>query len=279
METKCVSINTNGLLINKDNIKRLIDSPLHNINVSLDAATADTYRRIRGADFNAVLNNVRNFVRIRDQLEAKLPLLYLNMTLMRANIEELPLFIELVSQLKGDRADFWHMANALDHQKVAWKVERDGWIFDYQEQLPSKYPALTNRMVRQALDRSAVLGVKVKTGVRNQLLLPEESEGNESVNTAADSPDGIDSVSGHSEECSEDSFCDAAWRWLVIHIDGRVRACCYMQKPVGDWQEQTIEQIWNGKIMQEVRIAVRQRRLHPACKGAVCKYSRALDVR
>jgi MoaA/NifB/PqqE/SkfB family radical SAM enzyme len=98
------------------NIERLIDSPLHNINVSLDAATPDTYRKIRGADFNAVLNNIRNFVHIRDQLGSKAPLLYLNMTLMRANIEELPLFIELVSQLKGDRAYFFHMADDVNRE-------------------------------------------------------------------------------------------------------------------------------------------------------------------
>ena len=278
-ETKCVSINTNGLLLNKDNIERLIDSPLHNINVSLDAATPDTYRKIRGADFSSVLNNIRKFVRIRDQLGAKAPLLYLNMTLMRANIEELPLFIELVSQLKGDRAYFWHMSDALGQENVSWRVERDGWTFDYQEQLLSKYPALANRMVRLALNRASELGVSVETGVRNQLWLPEAPETTQLDNTPANSSSHVESEGSDSEESVEEPDCDAPWRWLVIHIDGRVRGCCYMRQPVGDLHEQTIEQIWNGKIMQQVRIAVRERVVHPVCKGAVCKYSRALEAR
>ena len=252
-ERKCVSISTNGQLLNKDNIERLINSPLQNINVSLDAATPDTYRKIRGADFTVVLNNIRNFVRMRDQLQAKLPLLYLNMTLMKANIEELPLFIELVSQLKGDRAYFWHMSDGFDHKNVAWKVERDGWTFDYWEQVSSKYPALTNRMVRLALNRASELGVSVDTGLRNQLWLPEESQSNQSDNTPANCADYVESMKGESEECPEDSGCDAPWRWLLIHIDGRVRTCCYTHKTVGDFNKETIEQIWNGKIMQEVR--------------------------
>jgi MoaA/NifB/PqqE/SkfB family radical SAM enzyme len=278
-ETKCVSINTNGLLLNKDNIERLIDSPLHNINVSLDAATPDTYRRIRGADFSVVLNNIRNFVRVRDQLGAKAPLLYLNMTLMRANIEELPLFIELVSQLKGDRAYFWHMSDALDHENVAWRIERDGWIFDYQEQLTSRYPGLTNRMVHLALNRASELGVSVETGVRNQLWLPEDSQSKQASNDPAHSTECVASGTGDSQVCLENSGCDAPWRWLVIHVDGAVRACCYMQQAVGDWHRESIEKIWNGKIMQEVRIAVRERRVHTACKGAVCRYSSALEAR
>ena len=278
-ETKCVSINTNGLLLNKDDIERLINSPLHNINVSLDAATPDTYRKIRGADFNAVLNNIRNFVRIRDQLGAKAPLLYLNMTLMRANIEELPLFIELVSQLKGDRAYFFHMADDAIRENYDWKLERDGWTFDYQEQLPSKCPTLANRMVRQALNRAAELEVNVETGGRRQLWLPEKWQGNQSDNTSANCTDRCDSATFDSAECKEDSGCDAPWRWLVIYVDGAVRACCYMQQAIGNWHKETIEQIWNGKIMQEVRTAVREKRVHPACKGAHCRYSRALEAR
>lgn len=278
-ETKCVSINTNGLLLNIDNIERLINSPLHNINVSLDAATPETYRRIRGADFNTVLNNIKNFVRIRDQLGAKLPLLYLNMTLMRANIEELPRFIELVSQVKGDRAYFYHMADDLNREDYSWRLVRDGWTFDYQDQLPSKCAPLANRIVRQALNRAAELGVDVETGGRRQMWLPEDPLSNQQVNSSANCPDCIDEATIHSEECMEDSGCDAPWRWLVIYVDGTVRACCYMQQAIGDWHRETIEQIWNGKIMQEVRIAVREKRVHPACKGAHCRYSRSLEGR
>jgi MoaA/NifB/PqqE/SkfB family radical SAM enzyme len=278
-ETKCVSINTNGMLLNKDNIERLINSPLQNINVSLDAATPETYRKIRGADFNVLLNNIRNFVRIRDQLGAKLPLLYLNMTLMRANIEELPQFIRLVSQLKGERAYFWNMNDSLECIINARRVERDGWTFNYLEQLPSRYPALTNRMVRLALDLASELGVRVEAGIQTQVWLPEESQNSQNEDTPATCGDHRELVTSDSEECLEDLDCDAPWRWLVTRIDGRVRPCCFMQKPIGDLHTQTIEEIWNGKMMQEVRIAIRERYLHPACKGAVCKYSRALEAR
>jgi MoaA/NifB/PqqE/SkfB family radical SAM enzyme len=134
-------------------------------------------------------------------------------------------------------------------------------------------------MIRLALRRASELGVIVDTGVRDQMWLPEESQSDQSDNTPGNCGEFVESMTGESEECVEDSGCDAPWRWLLISIDGRVRTCCYTQKPVGDLNKETIEQIWNGKIMREVRAAVREGRAHPVCKGATCKYSRTFEVR
>ena len=45
-EGECVSINSNGLLLNETAARRLIHGRLHDITISLDAATHETYRKI-----------------------------------------------------------------------------------------------------------------------------------------------------------------------------------------------------------------------------------------
>jgi radical SAM protein with 4Fe4S-binding SPASM domain len=63
-----VHLTTNGQLLNKTYIKALLKSGLTSIDISLDAATPETYLRIRGGDLSQVESNTIDLLRIRDQL-------------------------------------------------------------------------------------------------------------------------------------------------------------------------------------------------------------------
>ncbi|MDP8224149.1 MAG: radical SAM protein [Candidatus Lernaella stagnicola] len=57
-----VQLSTNGTLLDEHRRASLLDAQPHVVIVSLDAADAETYRRVRGeADFNAVTENLRAF--------------------------------------------------------------------------------------------------------------------------------------------------------------------------------------------------------------------------
>lgn len=62
-----VHLTTNGQLLNKDNAIKLLQAGLTSIDISIDAATPDTYLKIRGSDFYNVESNVLNFIEIRDK--------------------------------------------------------------------------------------------------------------------------------------------------------------------------------------------------------------------
>ncbi len=272
-----ISINSNGQLLTHKIAGKLVRSPLHNITISLDAATDATYKKIRGADFDNVLENIRNLIRARNKLGRKLPEVYVNMTLFRENIAELPAFIELAHELGVDKACFWHMNQDYSHEKVDWRVERDGWVFNYHDQLTSKYPALSNRMVREALDRARELGLEIDTGARKQLWFPECSREDSEVSGETTNKEKLldenKRLTGNTSKAMTGVDCDAPWRWLVIGVDGTVRACCHMTGPLGNIRHEDPARIWNGHEMQSVRRAIKGKRLHWLCRGAACEYA------
>jgi sulfatase maturation enzyme AslB (radical SAM superfamily) len=144
------SINTNLTVLDEKRLHRLVDSNIRVINVSLDAATALTYQRIRGFPFEEVLTNVRRFVACRAAAKKRQPVLYLNMTLMRSNIEEVPAFIELAADIGADKVCLWHLNRWPDKEMKRYRVQRDGWFFDYAAEGLWNHAELSNRMIREA---------------------------------------------------------------------------------------------------------------------------------
>jgi len=69
--------------------------------------------------------------------------------------------------------------------------------------------------------------------------------------------------------------CPYPWDWVMITADGEVRPCCYAKAPVGNLNDNTFEEIWNGRTMLEIRYFIDHEQLHSACRGAPCKYSEA----
>jgi MoaA/NifB/PqqE/SkfB family radical SAM enzyme len=63
-----VHITTNGQLLDQTCSQALLEAGLTSIDISIDAATPDTYRKVRGADFNRVISNVLNFINLREKL-------------------------------------------------------------------------------------------------------------------------------------------------------------------------------------------------------------------
>ncbi len=144
------SINTNLTVLDDKRLQRLVESNIRVVNVSLDAATALTYRRIRDFDFDTVLTNIRRFVEARRATGRRTPMLYMNMTLMRANIEEVPAFIHLAADLGADKVCLWHLNRWPDAEMQRYRIERDGWRFDYAAEGLWNHPALSNRLIREA---------------------------------------------------------------------------------------------------------------------------------
>jgi len=63
-----VHLTTNGQLLDKTRATELLQAGLTSIDISLDAATPETYSKVRGADFDRVESNINNFLKIREQL-------------------------------------------------------------------------------------------------------------------------------------------------------------------------------------------------------------------
>jgi MoaA/NifB/PqqE/SkfB family radical SAM enzyme len=147
-----MKIHSNGTLLTEERIDRLLNSPLTLISISLDAASAETYRKIRGADFHRVISNIRELVRRRNLGASRRLTITINMTLMRENIEELPAFVDLAADLGVDGIAFWPLHD-IDYMNE-WRTTKQAWTFVYEAQLLQHCPELAKRMIAAAVRRA-----------------------------------------------------------------------------------------------------------------------------
>jgi radical SAM protein with 4Fe4S-binding SPASM domain len=68
-----VYITTNGIPLNEENIKKIVDSGLDSIKFSIDASSKETYERVRvGASWEKLIKNIKMLREIRDKSNSKL---------------------------------------------------------------------------------------------------------------------------------------------------------------------------------------------------------------
>jgi len=102
LKTRVASVlfNSDAISLTPARIRRLIDSGLDEYRVSMDAATATTYRRLRGVDrFERVTGNLARLLARQRELGRTTPRVSLWFTATRSNIEELPGFVQLAADL------------------------------------------------------------------------------------------------------------------------------------------------------------------------------------
>jgi molybdenum cofactor biosynthesis enzyme MoaA len=140
-----VSINTNATMLDDQLTSRLL--ALHGLELkwSIDAATTETYNRIRGRDhFNRVTTRVRRFAeRARDKPNIKLIPVYV---VMRENLHEVVPFVEFVKPFEPVRIEFHPVRHVSD-----WLVDNGtGWTFDGSEQVCESFTDEYNDVMREA---------------------------------------------------------------------------------------------------------------------------------
>lgn len=95
---------TNGLPLTAKKCRRMISSGVVGmLNFSIDAATPETYRRVRGDDLERLLKKIDMFREMRRESGAELPWLSFSFVAMADNVEELPAFVRLAHQYDAKR--------------------------------------------------------------------------------------------------------------------------------------------------------------------------------
>ncbi len=98
-----ITIYTNGQLIDEAMAQRIIESGLTEVNISIDAARPETYRRVRrGGKLEPLHDNIRRLVRMRREAGARLPMIGLNYVMVNDNEGELVPFVEQAAEFGVD---------------------------------------------------------------------------------------------------------------------------------------------------------------------------------
>jgi molybdenum cofactor biosynthesis enzyme MoaA len=151
-----VTINTNATMLTGRVVPRLL--ALHELwlKCSIDAATRETYRRIRGTDvFDKVTAHIEAFCREADSRPHLKPILVY--VVMRENLDEVLPFVDLAAErLRPYRIHF----NPVRHVS-GWQVSNGtGWHFDGLEQSCEYFADEYNAVLRAAAARCDQLGLR-----------------------------------------------------------------------------------------------------------------------
>lgn len=83
--------------VNDKVAERLVETGVDRIFASIDAATKETYEKIRvGSDFERVINNVRGLIAFKEREKTHCPEVLFHFVVLKSNYLEIPSFIELV---------------------------------------------------------------------------------------------------------------------------------------------------------------------------------------
>jgi uncharacterized Fe-S cluster-containing radical SAM superfamily protein len=155
-ENNFTHFNSNGLLLTKEVSKKLIEKKLKLIDISIDAACSETYKKIRGSDFDLLINNIKTLSELKKKMKSSYPEIMVNMTLMNENLDEAVAFIKLAKTLKAKIVHFG-LLNPFDE----YEIIRGNFIFNYKKQMidikTDYFNKIISRCKKTARDLNIVL--------------------------------------------------------------------------------------------------------------------------
>lgn len=90
-------------MLKERDLQALVELEIDKVWVSLEAATPETYEKIRvGGNFEKTLANIRRLAELRDKARRLLPQLAFHFIITKWNIDEMLLYVDLVKSLVGD---------------------------------------------------------------------------------------------------------------------------------------------------------------------------------
>lgn len=274
--SRIVEIFTNGQLLNRKRRLALLQSPVTHIVFSVDAATPETYSRIRGGDFEKLLENISALV--REDTHKRL-VISMMMVAMRENICELPQFIRLAAKLGVSNVVY----SPLFPYGVRMPVRRVSadFAFYYRQQLLMHYPRLARAMIAEAGRIAGELGVRI---AETPCVLKDYDQFAQQDLAYPLPPDDFDRAvngpgSGEFERWLQEPqercrSCPFPWLNAFVTVDKVFSPCHYIMYAGGleSLDGKSFMDVWNGERMQAVRQGIIDGDPAPVCRASMCQY-------
>jgi radical SAM protein with 4Fe4S-binding SPASM domain len=226
-------INTNGLLLNETLIEQMVKSRFHAMAISIDAATKETYERIRvGSRFEKIIDNIKAVNRAKERAKSDVPHLTFNFVLMKSNIEELPALVRMAKELQIEGIAAVHMV-AYDNTNT-------------EHESLERHKELCNRCLDFTREAAKECNVRVELP-NNFELGPRRPLANTVTPTYFDLNTRVNKVVR--------SCCQFPWHFVGIDCDGNVVPCgwWYREPPMGNIKNDRFEDIWNNARYRNLR--------------------------
>lgn len=73
--------------------------------------------------------------------------------------------------------------------------------------------------------------------------------------------------------------CHYPWTWMMVTSDGEVKPCCFSSESLGNLNDKSIDQIWNGPTAIALRKCIKGNKIHELCAAAPCKFVQNMQIR
>jgi MoaA/NifB/PqqE/SkfB family radical SAM enzyme len=228
-----VLFNTNGTLLTAKKRRELIETGLDELRVSLDAAEAKTFLKVRGRDmFDRIVRNVREFVAYQKEIGAASPRVSLWLTGLKETVDQLPGFVRLAAEMGVAEVYLQRMVFMEDGRGLA---RPESSLFESTAGVEEDAIAEA-----QALGRTLGVRLDASGATEPGLSLKKETE---------DRPW---------------SLCRRPWSLMYFTAHGKALPCCiapfsargYETYTLGDATQQNLREIWNGAAYQEFRASL-----------------------
>lgn len=241
-----VLFNSNGTLINKRWREALVDSGLDEVRLSLDAATPETFARVRGKPlFDVIIRNIKGLTAHKTERGSLTPMVSLWLTGLRETLNELPDFVRLAHSLGIEQVYLQRL--------VYWDGNTDDQMARPEQSLFNSLGDEEEELIRSAESLARSLGISFEA-------------------SGATTPSA--SLLGEAQE-QPWSACMRPWTLMYISARGSAFPCCIApfstadlsQLSLGNAFAQDLASIWNGKRYQEFRRRLLSAEPPECCKG------------
>jgi len=95
-----VELYDNFCFLTEERAKLFIELGIDMLILSMDAATKETYEKIRvGANFDTVINNIKNFITLKEKMKSHFPQLDVHFIATKGNVHEIPQYVDLAHKI------------------------------------------------------------------------------------------------------------------------------------------------------------------------------------
>jgi radical SAM protein with 4Fe4S-binding SPASM domain len=242
-----VSFFTHGLLLTPEVVNQLVSFPLDMLTVSLDAATKSRFEHIRlRANFDTIIDNIRNLVAVKHKANSKYPELHLHFVAMRQNIDELPEVIKLAKEFEVTTVIVEHL-----------------WVFDaaiIQETLFLDQERM-HTVFKLAKETARKLNINLVLPAEEPIKFCEPAILKQSGLTQFDYLLQAESKS----DATIQYYCSEPWRMAIVYWNGDVSPCCYTDRVMGNLHQHSFREIWNNAEYRSFRRNLKKGTLPKEC--------------
>jgi radical SAM protein with 4Fe4S-binding SPASM domain len=248
-----VLFNSNATLLNDRLGRQLIEAGLDEIRVSLDAADAETFVRVRGLPkFDLILRNLKTFSTLKKELQVEHPHVSLWLVGLKETIDELLAFVNLAHELEIKEVYLQRLVYFDDHQGGHGVARPEQALYGA---LGEKESAMIRDAEMLARDLAVTLYASGAT-TPEQSLMPRTKE-------------------------KPWSLCRRPWTLMYITANGNVLPCCiapfverdYDRIILGNAFEKPLKEIFNSPRYQAFRRALLSDQPEHCCEGCGVRWS------